>query len=180
MKPLLAMVSLSVAVLMLAGCGESLPTRTFSVTVTDASGSMVAGDKVVVVNGEISGSCASGTLLNIVHTTQATVQAGPVVKFNYTLSYPGSYIEAVYIDKNGDNLLSSGDIVWGGLSDDFGGFCWDGVNGPPEPYAYDWNEISALIGSTTYTAVTASLDAGPASFEARLLDGEFLNMPGNY
>ncbi len=145
--------------LLLASCGggdqpaSGAPagSKTFTYTVTDSGGNLLAGRRVVVLNAPVSGTCASPTPGPVQHTADAAVTTPGTVTVSFTLNFPGAYAESIYIDVDGSNTLTAGDLVWGSDPLGFASACIPGMAVWQASQSLDWSAVAAGgPGSTTY------------------------------
>jgi hypothetical protein len=140
-------------VLVLAGCSEdeTLGPKTFTYTVTDSGGRLLVGARVVVVNAQVQGTCAAGSILPIQHSGDAAVVTPGTATVQFTLSYQGPYIESVYIDADGSNNLNTNDYVWGTNPADLTGACIDSMAVWEANQAFDWKGVADVLGFSVYS-----------------------------
>lgn len=159
----------------LAGCGDddeaapgAVPPKTFTYTITDSGGNLdvVDGRRVAVVDIGLTGTWAAPTAAGAFqHSGDAAVTTPGSVVLTFTLSFPGAYIETIYIDLNGSGNLDNGDLVWGDFTDDFAGFCFESTASLPASVAIDWTgEMTAVgVGTSIWAGGSQPFSTDPGS-----------------
>ena len=133
--------------------GSSSSAKSFTYNMTDSAGNLQVGRRAVVIHRGLSGSCASitGTTTGILHTVDSSVSVPGSVILKFSVSFSGPYLESIYIDMDGNNLLSYGDMVWGFDHYDLAGACIDNKNIWTATQYFDWtDDVAIVLGSTVY------------------------------
>lgn len=107
--------------------GTSAVTYNMTITITDSGGNL--SGRAVVLLAPTDSSYSPSPFSSVIHEGDAAVTAGPqaVIPISpTTATFPGYVNGSIYIDKNSDNRLNNGDLVWGPNASflSIAGFCF--------------------------------------------------------